>query len=314
MRRGISLLEVLVAMFVLSIGILGVAALVPLGKLALVEVEKSDRCGPCGRAGVRDVRVRGLANTERWSIGAAPGVRVLPTDPMTSPYLIDPLGQSRGLTSPLGPLVRCTLLDNPLPPIPNVGNRWSVASAESVFYWQDDLVFSKPENWKGVGSPPNGNRPIPNGTGCHFSWFITAQPREPKETQAWDVAVAVCWNRDFSSGEHVIPVNAVTGSAGGATVELSAACQTATHGQWAMLSGYHTVVRSGVPTPAVACRWYKIANVANGLTPPLITLVGPDWDLDAPSASTPVNLIVVDRTIGVYSTTITSETDLLWQR
>jgi hypothetical protein len=49
---GFSILEVLVSMFILSLGLLGVAALIPVGKLALVETDKSDRGGACGRAGL----------------------------------------------------------------------------------------------------------------------------------------------------------------------------------------------------------------------------------------------------------------------
>ena len=49
-RRGITLMEVLISIFVLSIGLLGVAAIIPLGQLALWETAKADRCGACGRA------------------------------------------------------------------------------------------------------------------------------------------------------------------------------------------------------------------------------------------------------------------------
>ena len=43
-------MEVLVSMGVLVIGLLGVAALIPIGKLAMIETNKSDRTGTCGRA------------------------------------------------------------------------------------------------------------------------------------------------------------------------------------------------------------------------------------------------------------------------
>ena len=44
-RRGLSLLEVLVSIFILTLGILGVATLIPIGKVAMVETNKSDRTG-----------------------------------------------------------------------------------------------------------------------------------------------------------------------------------------------------------------------------------------------------------------------------
>ena len=52
-RRGLSLLEVLVSMGVLSLGLLGVAMLLPIGRFAMAEMEKSDRTGMCGRAAPR---------------------------------------------------------------------------------------------------------------------------------------------------------------------------------------------------------------------------------------------------------------------
>ena len=56
-RRGVSLMEVLIGTFVLSVGLLGLAALIPVGRFAIVETAKSDRAGACGRAALRDMQV-----------------------------------------------------------------------------------------------------------------------------------------------------------------------------------------------------------------------------------------------------------------
>ena len=53
-----SLLEVLAAIGVLSIGLLGLAALLPIGRYTIGEATKADRAGQCGRAALRDVIVR----------------------------------------------------------------------------------------------------------------------------------------------------------------------------------------------------------------------------------------------------------------
>ena len=37
--------------------------LLPIGKFAMTETEKSDRTGMCGRAGLRDVKVRRMLDT-----------------------------------------------------------------------------------------------------------------------------------------------------------------------------------------------------------------------------------------------------------
>jgi hypothetical protein len=45
-------------MFVLSVGLLGVAALIPVGRFAIVETAKADRSGACGRAALSEIKVR----------------------------------------------------------------------------------------------------------------------------------------------------------------------------------------------------------------------------------------------------------------
>ena len=60
--RGVTLIEVLFSIGILLFGLWFVAAMIPLGKLALVATEKSDRTGACGRAALHEVKVR-----EFWS-------------------------------------------------------------------------------------------------------------------------------------------------------------------------------------------------------------------------------------------------------
>jgi type II secretory pathway pseudopilin PulG len=65
-RRGISLIEVLFAVGVLSVGILGMAALVPLGAYELVEAQKLDQSSTAGRAAFRDLEVRSYLQPKMW--------------------------------------------------------------------------------------------------------------------------------------------------------------------------------------------------------------------------------------------------------
>ena len=62
-RRGISLMEVLISVFILSIGLLGVAAMIPLGALSLRDTAKSDYTGACGRAGIHELEWRECLTT-----------------------------------------------------------------------------------------------------------------------------------------------------------------------------------------------------------------------------------------------------------
>ncbi len=65
--RGITLLEVLVAMLVMTVGLLGMAAMIPLGRLELAEANVADNAATLGRSAFRDLMVRGFLNPENWA-------------------------------------------------------------------------------------------------------------------------------------------------------------------------------------------------------------------------------------------------------
>ncbi len=156
-RRGITLMEVLISIFVLSIGLLGVAAIIPLGQLALWETAKADRCGACGRAALREIQVGRMLDFRYWYWLPGPTTPPPPTswqiwgfyppfnlttvipDIYSSvaggsnfdsmPFALDPLGRARGMpevfgfypgspTTPTSFLPRRTLRSTPLAPSP----------------------------------------------------------------------------------------------------------------------------------------------------------------------------------------------------
>ena len=65
-RRGISLIEVMFAAGILTVGILGMAALVPLGAYELIEATKLDQSSTAGLAAFRDLEVRGFLQPKLW--------------------------------------------------------------------------------------------------------------------------------------------------------------------------------------------------------------------------------------------------------
>jgi hypothetical protein len=67
-RRGISLLEVLVSIFVLVVGILGLAALIPIGRFEVQEASKLDRGATIGREAHRQLLIRGYLDSDNWVI------------------------------------------------------------------------------------------------------------------------------------------------------------------------------------------------------------------------------------------------------
>ena len=61
-RAGISLLEVLISIGILSVGLLSIASLIPAGQYALLETTKVDNAAMCGRAARGEIQTRDLLN------------------------------------------------------------------------------------------------------------------------------------------------------------------------------------------------------------------------------------------------------------
>ncbi len=262
-RSGLSLLEILVSIFILSIGLLGVAALIPVGKLALVETNKSDRSGALGRAGLREVKVRRMIDLTVNATAAAtnlydpsttfPGRVAWPLpNGLYGPYAIDPLGVQNGLSTAalnLGGTATTGFTINPTAPsiwfpLPRLTTSWVFADpaaptrAEQVFRWHDDLLYVLPKDYKGTAT--NGDRPMPSplptaapASDPSFSWFLTVSPKP--QPRVYDVSVVVCYKRIFSltsgqpAGEQAWDVSFLGGIGyGGGTVQLAGTDPTLT--------------------------------------------------------------------------------------
>jgi len=104
-RSGVSLLEILIAIFVLLIGLLGVAAVIPAGRVEIVEALKADRGAACARACLHDARIRKMLDPREWCYPN--GNPVVTTDSMgrqLAPYrmiVLDPLFISTHHDTPL---------------------------------------------------------------------------------------------------------------------------------------------------------------------------------------------------------------------
>jgi type II secretory pathway pseudopilin PulG len=113
-RRGVSLLEVLVSMFIMLVGLAGVAALLPVGQHSLAEAAKADRAGACGRAGLREVKIRGILDPTKWVVHDSSSplsagnwtvrpAAMPPTAPTSTSYVV-PTGFNQGSTYVIDPL------------------------------------------------------------------------------------------------------------------------------------------------------------------------------------------------------------------
>ena len=275
--RGVSLMEVLISIFVMAFGLLGLAALLPVGQFAIVQSNKADRSGACGRAALRHVKVRRLLAPEN-----------LANDPGSGPFAIDPLGGAGAL----GVIPRVNLSDR-------------VGTPEEIFRWRDDLTFVKPK-YMDPAPADDSERPRAvlgnNGVQSEgaYSWFLTVTPSAAEralpaeQRRVFSVSAVVCYRRGATQG--VTVAKFLGGGYGGGSVELSEPV-TVHLDEWIMLGDEKN------------CHWYRIV-CASGNPTTLLTLVGPDWNTQTSPTPTAV---VIEGVVGVYSTTIKLDESSLWQ-
>jgi hypothetical protein len=194
-RSGISLIEVLASIGVISIGLLGLASLLPVGLVTIFEATKSDRAGNCGRAAMREIVVRRMLDYRNWY---DPVLQQFINDPnynggsnyskswydqngnvnidkngnpfMPASFIIDPLGVTNNAPQSLGDLNKIV---NPPATFPKLLPRitlvtpatalqksgtYSAALSDTIFRATDDIIATAPENMT-PAQPPG--RPIP---------------------------------------------------------------------------------------------------------------------------------------------------------
>lgn len=314
-RDGVSLLEVLISIFVLSVGLLGLAAVIPVGSFAILETNKADRSGACGRAGLHEVKIRRMLEPALWAY--SDGRSAAPDVFTAGACAIDPLGVAHGVTWPVGPLPRVTLLRSPAALIP-----MTVAEADRIFRWRDDLTFTLPEDM--VPPPADvSDRPravvdasgVPEFAGG-YSWLVTVTPAAgqatlpPAERTLYSVSVVVRYGRNpaveaaAKVSEHTASVAFFGPGLGGGGVRLSSPnpadpALRLKENEWIMLCGGRQ------------CKWYRVVSADGGTPTSYATLAGPDWDTIASPTPTAV---VIDSVVGVYTTTVELDRSPLWTR
>ena len=220
-----SLLEVLAAIGVLSIGLLGLAALLPVGRYTLAEATKADRGGQCGRAALRDVVVRRMLDYHNWydptqgkfvndpSYNGGSNYSKSwydgsgnPTAYLPASFLIDPEGVANSMTD-LGTIPR---LATAAPPCR--GSR-SACNGRGILNTHLPGRFDLPGRRRPECSPARGHdsgrRPIgrplnlnasgnanPLDDGGQYTWFLTVTP-QPNNPTRFTVSVVVCFNRNL---------------------------------------------------------------------------------------------------------------------
>ncbi len=318
-RSGLSLLEVLFSIFIISIGMLGAAMLVVVGNQYAAEANLKDRAATCGTGAFHQIVARGIYRPGSW-LNAVAGT---PNPGPYQPVVIDPL------------LIHFRQLQGTAPPgafrmAINVPRRtWtgvnitgspaqSYALAREVFTWQDDLVFEPP--------PGDANgRPLPltyrPGSGTldasegQFSWMAIIQRAWPEirsslpvaQQRLWRITVVVFARRNLSEREHRVPDG--SGSSvqfyppGNNLILQNPQTEVQPYllpDRWILLSVQHPA-----PGNPVFYQWYRIVSVTQlGNTGRwLLRLDGPQWPY--PAAGGPsVTVTVVPDVVAVYDRVI----------
>jgi hypothetical protein len=312
-------IEVLAAIGVLSVGLLGLAALLPLGRLAISDSMRIDQTGDCGRAALRDVRVRGLLDP-RLIVGAYP---VKSNSPPTS-YIIDPRGIANGLGS-FGSIVPRVNILNALG-----GSAMSSTQADAVFLCPDDLSVSLPEQQ----TPPlPEGRPTLNPFQGAYSWMLTVTPCATDPVYStnnpvlypykYSVSVVVFDHRGVSNttppgSERAVQVTKFLGVSngsiayGGGSVQLSRSLSDiATDSSAPTGINIHEGDWVALCSTSGLCQWYSVATVSddNSTGGSYMTLSGPDWVVQGGETVVAVGKAIA----GVYTTTVVLDQEPGWQ-
>lgn len=233
MRRGISLLEVLVSIGVLLVGFVGAATLLPIAKFYSTEANKYNRASVLGQVALHDLQIRGYLSPKKWvdPAGAFGFVN-------SSFLVVDPLGMSYAAANgqpqpvffPAWPytqanpppagvpsMFRCNLdisnawpdsADTPIKPNPLA---MPFAEADRIFRLNDDLIFDVPTN--GDDRPRATSGSLSPDYAGDYSYFFTmshtpADLNNAKNMQRFLVSIVVCYKRDLTLFQGGLPQGA----------------------------------------------------------------------------------------------------------
>ncbi len=342
-RRGISLLEVLFAIFILAMGMLGLGALIPVGNYQVSQGLRMDHAAACGRAAFRQLEASEMLRPENWVTSGNTSPTFLTTNGPgggagTGPwpiFMLDPFRKTRGSSNAFPPDL------SPPPPAPTfqmervtlrgIGGTSSadVARADAIFRWHDDLPTNIDTKDATSTDRPNFASATTEWEG-KYSWMAMIAPSPVENSAAaalpsgfpvnqrrqFMVSIIVCFDRDTgpetTADVEVVPTPDSFSSLAN-SITLPATTQSKIiPGQWIMLS--HQFGSPG-DSSAMIHRWYRVVNVGNrslnGTPVPVrLQLAGPTFpDPGLLINSNLPQVTIVTGVIGVYERTIELDTN-----
>ncbi len=340
-RCGVSLMEVLISMFVLSIGLMGVAALLPVGGFHIAEASKADRSATCGRAALRDIRIRRMLDRlQSATDDPSEIVEMWPWVEPGKPVLIDPLGSASN-AFPYGhadvtfadgtsgaSMARVTLRSAALTDARMIEVGMSIdmprSVADRIFTWRDDLVFEQGENegdrpqqfyqYRDGQSGTDHTRAAVKSSRGNYSWMVMVSPENV-------ASVIVFYKRDYdvSALADIGPDNpkpcervAVAEFTGRYPTDCSLSMpQEPSAARLGIGVSDYLSTRENewiMLTNGETFKWYRVTSVANELDNAArrVTLQGPDWqhdklDLNGDGKTNELQAVLCNGVVGVYT-------------
>jgi hypothetical protein len=281
-RAGITLIEVLVAIFIMSIGMLALMTLFPLGALSMAEALRADRCDQAGRqanAVTNAMNVRTDSNAALQAAFSNNGTNTLPaywTGP-SFPVFVDPWGMyigASGNVGSTGPVLRTNL-------------SFTAGSLTNTMRYcglQDELTFLN----NGTPDTSSGLERIPLTTWAY--WLRRPNNSQPNVVE---LSIVVYYNRNLQLGSaETLVTNIAPNAATDPTTIVVPATTDIRRNQWIVdvtanypTTGQTANARSYGP---VQGNWYRVTNVVD--TP--LVANGVALDLQ-PKAAAPIQQFVI---------------------
>ncbi|MCS7306701.1 MAG: hypothetical protein NZ602_16530 [Thermoguttaceae bacterium] len=293
MRPAVTLMEVLIAIFILAVGLFGVAALLPVGGSEALEATKIQRAATLGSAALREIQVRNLLQPFQWNtttkqleplwywqdvaVQDLSGYRFM---------LIDPLGV--GAARDAGRLAEWAYFPKGTTLMPRLSIRRNLLATAPL---------SSTEAWDLFGTQERDEAYYRNPD---YSWMLMIGPMLPNQTSpTWaNCSVVVFYKRDLdvskSSPEVVVALDGTPtlNEEGGGELVLNATADTLRNrlkpNHWLLLYSSQW------------CQWYRIVAAAKPSASGkwYVTVVGSQW---MGASQPPTHVLLMEGLIGVYS-------------
>jgi hypothetical protein len=332
-RNGITLLEILVSIFILVIGLLGTAALIPIGNSEALKGQIAHRGAEVGVRAYHEFRVRRMNDPRNWLANGQPcteptggasggGNHELKESFRNKAVCIDawasavggqsfPYNTTGGLPMPVLSLRRTPFSNEEAGASAGF---MSVPFARAVFSSRDTLTFERPED----SLKPAQQKFVDKSqrfAETHYTWLATLVPQE-SDPETYLASFAVFYRNAPVQNQSPIREELVTTAqwVGGTDFRISAP-QGADRkrfremlrvGRWLLFAGQNQQYR-----------WYRITAVEGQLDDDAamrqVTMEGPDWS-QSWGTSPMVAMYGGGGVVAVYERTVQLEWDTLWIR